>query len=89
MPVDMPPRPSESHDFDYTTKQWVPNLDRAWFVVRRDRDRLLRDTDWRVTKATETGVSLDARWSDYRQALRDITAQPDPFNIGWPVAPSN
>ena len=27
-------------------------------------------------------------WETYRQELRDITTQPDPFNITWPSIPS-
>ena len=27
------------------------------------------------------------QWQAYRQALRDITEQPDPFNIVWPETP--
>lgn len=27
------------------------------------------------------------QWASYRQALRDITTQSDPFNIQWPVPP--
>jgi len=28
-----------------------------------------------------------AEWETYRQELRDITDQPDPFNINWPTPP--
>jgi hypothetical protein len=28
-----------------------------------------------------------ANWASYRQALRNITTQSDPFNIIWPTAP--
>jgi hypothetical protein len=27
-------------------------------------------------------------WAAYRQALRDVTLQPDPFNIVWPTPPA-
>ena len=27
-------------------------------------------------------------WRTYRQQLRDVTSQPDPFNIVWPTPPS-
>jgi hypothetical protein len=26
-------------------------------------------------------------WATYRQALRDITTQTDPFELNWPVTP--
>lgn len=62
--------------------------------VRAQRDRLLADTDWIVTKAIEQnaqdglGVQIPVVWLDYRQALRDIPQQPGfPDNVTWPTAP--
>ena len=86
-PVDMPPKPSPHHDFDYRTKQWVANTDKAWAAARQRRSSLLMQTDWRVTKALETGDTLAQDWLDYRQALRDITLQTDPLALVWPVEP--
>ena len=63
-------------------------LDAAWDGVRRKRDQLLTQTDWVVTKAMETGQPVPQEWRDYRQALREITAQPNPFFVEWPVKPS-
>lgn len=85
--VAMPPRPSPSHDFNYTTTQWVPNPAAAWDAVRRQRARTLAESDWRVTRAAESGEPMPLAWTTYRQALRDVTLQSDPFNIVWPVAP--
>jgi hypothetical protein len=48
----------------------------------------MKDTDWMVTRSVERGANLSAAWRSYRQALRDITDQPDPFNISWPEPPS-
>lgn len=59
-----------------------------WTVIRAERNKLLADTDWWVTKAAETGATIDAEQHAYRQALRDITDQVNPFNIVWPVLPS-
>jgi hypothetical protein len=42
---------------------------------------MLKDTDW--TQVLDSPVDKTA-WALYRQALRDIPAQPDPFNITWP-----
>lgn len=55
-----------------------------WRQVRSERDRLLKNTDW--TQVPDAPVD-QVQWALYRQALRDITKQPDPFNIEWPVAP--
>lgn len=61
---------------------------RRWTVIRAERNKLLADTDWWVTKAAETGGNIGAEQHAYRQALRDITDQVNPFNIVWPVLPS-
>ena len=82
-----PERPSPHHDFDYTTKQWQPNPDAAWQAAKMKRSQLLTASDWVVTKATESGLPVPQPWMDYRQALRDITLQTDPWAIVWPVAP--
>lgn len=58
-----------------------------WANVRQQRDQMLKDTDWVSIRAADTGVSMDSAWSTYRQALRDVTQQDDPFNIQWPERP--
>jgi len=59
-------------------------------AIRRERDTLLVDSDWRVIKAQETGTAMSAEWSTYRQALRDITSHANfPWldDADWPVKP--
>lgn len=82
---NMPDKPAEDYSFDYVTKTWVPMVDRAWERVRSTRDQLLKQTDWYVTKATELGEPMVPAVVAYRQALRDITSQSDPYSIVWPV----
>ena len=86
-PKNKPPKPSVFHNFDYVTKTWVLAVSEAWEFVKFNRNKLLTDTDWRVTKSMETGVPIEQSWLEYRQALRDITSQADPENIVWPIAP--
>ena len=62
-------------------------LAEKWKRIRQDRDRLLNDSDWVVTKATETGVTVTSAWKTYRQKLRDVPSQSDPDNITWPTKP--
>ncbi len=83
-----PQQPSFGHVFDYSTEKWVVNLDLAWEKVRQLRDQLLAASDWRVTKAFESGETLAPEWVAYRAALRNITKQKDPLKIEWPVEPS-
>ena len=56
-------------------------------INTRQRDSLLQQSDWRVVKAADIGVPISQEWKDYRQALRDITLQSDPFSIVWPTPP--
>ena len=58
-----------------------------WTNIRSTRDNLLKETDWMTIRAADTGVALSTEWAEYRQALRDITEQTDPFDITWPVKP--
>ena len=87
VPVEIPPRPSPHHEFSFASKQWIDprTPDTEWPLVRAERDRRLLATDW--TQLPDVPLATKQAWAAYRQALRDITAQPDPFNILWPVAP--
>jgi hypothetical protein len=51
-------------------------------MIRSQRNQILKDTDW--TQVADSPVDK-AAWATYRQALRDITMQDDPFKITWPV----
>ena len=53
---------------------------------RTYRDSLIAATDW--TQLPDVPVALSTKWAVYRQALRDITAQPGfPATIIWPEKP--
>lgn len=60
---------------------------RMWTSVREQRNRLLEQSDWVVSRASETGTPVPAEWLAYRQALRDITKQSNPFFLVWPSEP--
>ena len=83
----LPPKPSVHHVFDYQERAWIDprTVASEWVVVRKERDRRIAETDW--TQYQDTSLALKVYWAPYRQALRDITAQPDPFNIVWPEQP--
>lgn len=80
--VAFPARPSQYHHFDYDLKQWVYDSASAWGAVRAERNRLLAESDW--TQLPDVPTATRQAWATYRQALRDITKQPDPLNIVWP-----
>ena len=71
--------------FSYDPDSAHPEM--KWITVRARRNALLRTTDWVVIKATESGQPVDPAWVAYRQALRDITGQADPFSVVWPTPP--
>jgi hypothetical protein len=56
-----------------------------WDEVREQRNQLLQECDW--TQLADIPQSTKDNWSDYRQQLRDITTQSNPFSIIWPVKP--
>lgn len=55
-----------------------------WADIRNDRNIRLALCDW--TQLADSPADK-AAWASYRQALRDVTEQADPFNIVWPVEP--
>jgi hypothetical protein len=56
--------------------------------VRTERNRLLAASDWIVAKSYETNQPVPTNWAEYRQTLRDITAQAGfPKNVTWPAQP--
>ncbi len=60
-------------------------LDMSWDQIRRLRQPLLEESDWRAVKDRV----LPNEWKEYRQALRDITTHPDANTAAdnWPEAP--
>jgi len=55
---------------------------------KEERNQLLAETDWIVTKSLESGEAVPDEWKQYRQALRDIPSQPNfPDDIEWPTKP--
>ncbi len=60
-----------------------------WGNVRSERNAKLAESDWtQLADAPVSNIQAQA-WATYRQALRDITDQTDPFNIVWPDKPTN
>lgn len=99
MPVLKPENPNRNQyrNFDYVTKEWIRSeitfsepiiltaVEIAWLGVRNLRAKLLNSTDW--TQLPDVPLTTKEAWATYRQALRDITIQTDPFNITWPTKP--
>lgn len=86
-------RPEYATAWSNNTMSWIDprtqeqKISEQWALVKTQRDQLLASSDWRVIRAADTGVPITDSWKTYRQALRDVTQQPDPFNITWPPIP--
>lgn len=93
--AEIPERPTTQHRFHLASWQWVDTrtpqqiADEQWQEVRRRRNSLLAATDWTDTASAPARLGQTAydSWQTYRQALRDVTTQSDPFNIVWPTRP--
>jgi len=59
-----------------------------WSEVRSSRDSLLSESDWTQFNDSPISGSTLTDWQTYRQSLRDITNQSDPYDITWPNIPS-
>jgi len=59
---------------DLEETNWINgDFDRAIEQLRKDRNKLLADSDWEVTMAKEKGTNLSSAFKTWRQELRDIT----------------
>jgi hypothetical protein len=93
VPVGNPPTADYPQRVDWIDNQWVvrdPNegeVQQRWDSIRSSRNQLLVQSDIDVLRSFESSVPVDIRLVEYRRALRDITLQPDPWNIIWPVKP--
>ena len=65
-----------------------PTTEELAAIVRGKRDTLLMETDYLVMPDYPHSAASLTAIKEYRQALRDIPAQPDfPDVIAWPVRP--
>ena len=66
------------------------NLADEWVRIRKERDRLIAETDWMMLSDTGT---VSTAWKNYRKALREIPQSQDSAktfeDIKWPDKPSS
>jgi hypothetical protein len=60
-------------------------IETKWEEIRILRNELLTECDW--TQLLDIPTETKELWQTYRQSLRDITSQSNPYNITWPVKP--
>lgn len=75
---------AEEQELEYKTR--IDN--QQWESIRNQRNALLTQSDWTQFNDSPLSPEKQQEWVEYRQALRDITLQEDPFNIVWPIKPS-
>lgn len=89
---DIPPAPWGMYRFHAERRTWEPLPDQARITIAAQeaqlkRSQLLAASDW--TQLPDVPLAAKTAWAQYRQALRDITAQSGyPMEITWPTAPS-
>lgn len=86
--VDKPVKPNNFCVFDYSSKQWVDNIDLSKQQISIKRNALLFQSDWTQIPNNPLTSEKQQQWADYRQQLRDIPTQSGyPFNVVWPTQP--
>ena len=71
---------------DLSADESAAKVGAQWTVIRAERNKLLVESDW--TQLPDAPVDA-AAWATYRQALRDVTDQANPFAIVWPESPTS
>lgn len=67
-------------------------------LLRKERDRLIAETDWVTMRAYSTKTDVPTEWAEYQQALRDLPDNSTPVldnttrlgisGVDWPTKPS-
>lgn len=65
------------------------NTEIQWKKIRTQRDALLQSSDWTQLSDVPLDAETKQLWVVYRQQLRDVTSQTDPYNIVWPTIVPN
>jgi hypothetical protein len=70
-----------------TQQEISQEIESEWRAVRYRRNELLNECDWTQLPDSPLTNQKQTEWQIYRQSLRDITSQPSPFSIVWPISP--
>ena len=73
--------------------------ERPFVLLRKERNRLISETDWTQLKDIDLDIIRERNWKNYRQALRDLPAKSNPKlddyggldmkSVVWPDKPSS
>jgi hypothetical protein len=70
-----------------TSEEIQQEIEGMWHAIRDRRNELLLKCDWTQLADSPLTNQKQTEWQIYRQSLRDITNQPNPFSISWPSSP--
>ena len=72
--------------------------ERPFVLLRKERNRLISETDWTQLKDIDLDIVRERNWKNYRQALRDLPSKSNPkldnfgnldmSSVTWPDKPS-
>lgn len=68
-----------------STSEINARIESKWVEIREIRNELLLECDW--TQLSDIPNEIKTLWQIYRQELRDVTLQSNPFNIVWATKP--
>lgn len=71
---------------DATQEEINVKIENQWEQIRVARNEILTQCDWTVLPDSPVSSSIED-WKLYRQQLRDITSQSNPFEVTWPTQP--
>ncbi len=72
---------------DATESEISVKLEEKWVEIRIMRDALLAQSDWTQFQDSPISGTTLVEWQTYRQSLRDVTSQQNPYNLSWPAKP--
>lgn len=72
---------------DASEEEINTRIDEKWGEVREIRNTLLQQSDWTQFQDSPITGSKLIEWQTYRQQLREITSQTNPYNLSWPARP--
>ena len=70
-----------------TEQEITEEIESMWRSIRDRRNVFLTESDWTQLPDSPLTNQKQTEWQIYRQSLRDITTQLNPFSIEWPTPP--
>jgi hypothetical protein len=72
---------------DATLEEINQRIEEQWETIRIQKNSLLVESDWTQLSDSPLSTEKKVEWVGYRQQLRNVTLQPNPFDIIWPTKP--